>query len=101
MNINIGNYNFYGPFASASGLQNQSGVYAILGRNGDSEQWKVVDIGESARVQERVANHDRASCWNRKGHSRIAAAAYYCAEPQRMNVERVLRSQFDPPCGDR
>ena len=101
MGITIGNYNFDGPFAAASSLKNQSGVYAILGRRSNGDRWIVVDIGESERVRERVENHDRVSCWNHQGHSHLAAAAHYCAEGQRMSVERALRNQFNPPCGDK
>ncbi|GAB4364101.1 MAG: hypothetical protein Kow0060_21090 [Methylohalobius crimeensis] len=101
MGINIGNYNFEGPFTTTANLKNQSGVYAILGRNFTSERWKVVDIGESAAVRDRVDNHDRATCWKRRGHSQLTAAVYYCAQQPRMRIEQELRNQFNPPCGDR
>ena len=101
MAITIGKYNFQGPFGSTPNLKNQSGVYAILGRNSQPESWTVVDIGESGTVRERVENHDRAPCWKRQGYSQLAAAAYYCPEAQRMRIEQELRAQFNPPCGDR
>tara|TARA_R110002110_G_scaffold62939_4_gene175260 strand:+ start:461 stop:766 length:306 start_codon:yes stop_codon:yes gene_type:complete len=101
MSITIGNYNFEGPYDSAAQLQNRSGVYAILGRSGSADQWKMVDIGESSGVSERVNNHDRAPCWKGRGYRHLSAAAYYCAERERMAVERVLRTQYNPPCGDR
>ncbi len=101
MAINIGNYNFEGPFSNSNDLRKQSGVYVILGRNADSETWKVVDVGESEDVQERVANHDRADCWKRQGYRQLAAAAYYCDERTRTRIEQELRAQFNPPCGDR
>ena len=101
MGITIGKYNFQGPFSSTSSLKNQSGVYAILGRNSQSERWAVVDIGESGTVRERVENHDRTSCWKRRGYNQLAAAAYYCPKAQRMRIEQELRAEFNPPCGDR
>ena len=101
MGINIGKYNFQGPFSSTSSLKNQSGVYAILGRNSQSERWTVVDIGESGTVRDRVENHDREPCWKRQGYRQLAVAAYYCPEAQRMKIEQELRNQYDPPCGDR
>lgn len=100
MTIQIGRYNFDGPHTSTNALRKQSGVYAILGNNGSGDNWAVVDIGESEDVQERVANHDRAPCWKGQGHRVLAAAAYYVAERQRMQIEQELRVQYNPPCGD-
>ena len=101
MAITIGKYNFEGPFTSTNDLRKQSGVYAILGRNTDSETWKVVDVGESGDVQERVASHDRADCWKRQGYRLLTVAAYYCGERDRTRIEQELRAQYNPPCGDR
>lgn len=101
MAIKIGSYNFDGPHTSTSALRKQSGVYAILGNSGNGNSWAVVDIGESEDVQERVENHDRAPCWKGQKHSVLAAAAYYAAERQRMQIEQELRATLNPPCGDR
>jgi len=101
MAIRIGNYNFEGPFENSASLKRQSGVYCILGRNSDAEQWKVVDIGEAGDVQERVATHDRSECWKRRGYRQLAVAVYYCDERTRIQVEKELRAQYNPPCGDR
>ena len=101
MGINIGKYGFDGPYANTDSLKAQSGVYAILGRGADQDQWKVVDIGESENLRDRVANHDRSDCWKRQGHRTLAVAGYYCDERTRMAVESELRAQFNPPCGKR
>lgn len=101
MTISIGRYNFDGPFSDPGSLRAQSGVYAVLGRNSDSERWNVVDVGESENVRDRVANHDRADCWKRQGYRQLAYAAYYCDQRTRTQVEQELRKQFNPPCGDR
>jgi hypothetical protein len=100
MAIQIGKYNFEGPYSDASSLRDQSGVYAILGSDGSSP-WNVVDVGESDQVRTRVMNHDRSDCWKRQRHARLAYAAYYCNESDRMRIEQELRAQFKPPCGDR
>jgi hypothetical protein len=99
MSITIGNLNFDGPFAGSSQLQSRSGVYAILGR--DTGDWIVVDIGESGDVKDRVANHDRGVQWQARGHATLNVAAYYCDEATRMKVEKQLRQQYNPACGDR
>lgn len=100
MAIQIGNFNFEGPFRDPASLRDQSGVYTVLGGNG-TNTWKIVDIGESAQVQSRVPSHDRANCWNRNRGSGLAYAAYYCSERDRMRVEQELRAKYNPPCGDR
>lgn len=100
MAIQIGNYNFDGPFSNSNDLKNVSGVYAILGGNGISN-WNVVDIGESEGVRDRVANHDRAVCWTGRKHPKLAAAALYVPQAQRVKIEQELRAKFNPPCGDR
>jgi len=101
MAIKIGSYNFDGPHTNTNALRKQSGVYAILGNNGSSNSWAVVDIGESEDVQDRVDKHDRAECWKKQGHRVLTAAAYYVAEQQRMQIEQELRATLNPPCGDR
>lgn len=101
MSIKIGNYNFEGPYTSTNSLKNQSGVYAILGKNSQDQNWNTVDIGESATVRDRVDHHDRQNCWNKQGYSTLAAAVYYCNEQQRMRIEQELRQQYNWPCGDR
>lgn len=100
MAIQIGGYNFEGPYESTTDLREQSGVYAVLGGNG-SGTWDVVDIGESQGVRSRVETHDRADCWKRRGHAKLACAPLYCSERDRMRVEQELRAKFKPPCGDR
>jgi hypothetical protein len=99
MSINIGNLSFDGPFSNPSELQAKSGVYAILGR--DTGNWIVVDVGESGNVQDRVSNHDRKMQWQGCGHATLGVAAYYCDAGTRMTVEKQLRGQFNPRCGDR
>lgn len=100
MAIPIGKHNFEGPFRDPATLRDQSGVYAVLGGNGENS-WKIVDIGESEQIRSRVSNHDRADCWNRNRGNGLAYAAYYCNERERMRIEQELRAQYKPPCGDR
>jgi hypothetical protein len=99
MTIPIGRYTFEGPFSYTSSLKSQSGVYAILTPSGGS--YKVLDIGESENVRTRIENHDRQPCWNRNKNGSIFYAAYYCGATNRMLIERELRNQFNPPCGER
>jgi hypothetical protein len=99
MAITIGNLSFDGPFSDPAQLLARSGVYAILGGGGGN--WKVVDVGESGDVKDRVANHDRKLQWQKTGHATLSVAAFYCNAATRMTVEKQLRDQYKPTCGDR
>jgi len=59
----------------------------------------VLDVGESANVQERVANHDRVDQWESNRKDGLFFSASYCGEGDRMTMESELRDYFDPPCG--
>lgn len=105
MAIQIGNYNFHGPYShhpreGCGDLQAQSGVYVALGRAVDGK-WHVLDVGESGNVWERVKTHDRTPCWIKHAHREVAIAAIYVPEAQRMLIERELRNQYNPRCGER
>lgn len=99
MSIQVGNYHAEGPFSNTASLQARSGVYVILGRLHQATNWNVVDVGESGDLRERVTNHDRTMCWRGQGHSELAVAAIYADQPNRMQIERELRLEYNPPCG--
>lgn len=100
MAIQLKSYPFDGPFDHTGPLSSQSGVYAILGKRPADTQYRVLDIGESHSVRNRVENHDREPYW--KGQRLpLYVAAYYCNEATRMKVEQELRAWFNPPCGKR
>lgn len=97
MSFRIGQYAFEGLFAIPAYLNDQSGVYAIV----DSSNYQVLDIGESGGVRSRVETHDRADQWRRNCQGSVQYAALYCDGSNRMRIERELRAQFSPRCGDR
>ncbi|WP_298936874.1 hypothetical protein [uncultured Ruegeria sp.] len=99
MSIQVGNYHADGPFGNADDLQARSGVYVILGRGNGVTTWNVVDVGESANIRERVANHDRAPCWRGQSHAELTVAGIYADQHNRMLIEKELRGTFNPPCG--
>ncbi|HQD91438.1 MAG TPA: hypothetical protein PLP71_10555, partial [Syntrophomonadaceae bacterium] len=58
----------------------------------------------SAFGQVRVAVTDRSSCWALNQQGDIVYAAYYTPHiPQsgRIKIEQELRTQYNPPCGER
>jgi len=102
MSINIGKYAFEGPYKSMGSLQDKSGVYAILCDGG--QNYKLIDVGESATVKTRVEGHDRKDCWKRNCSSTIEYAALYTPNAQqagRMAIEQEIRKQYQPPCGEK
>jgi len=102
MSIEICGYRFKGPYELDTGtgsLKNRSGVYVILDHNSSGESWKVIDVGESSNIQDRVEDHDRRDCWYRQRCSYLEIAVYYCRESERMRVEQRVRNKYNPPCG--
>jgi len=102
MSINIGSYEFEGPYLSTDKLQNRSGVYAIHCK--DSEQYLLIDIGESEDVKERVKNHDRKDCWTKNCKGTLTVSVLYTPnlkQEGRKEIEQELRDDYNPPCGER
>lgn len=108
MAINIGNYTFEGPYAFQNNnvptewLEDRSGVYVILDYH--TNLYHVLDVGESAEVRTRIANHDRHNCWLQHRQGQLAVAVLYTPNKQqtgRMNIEQELRREYNPPCGER
>lgn len=98
--MNILNNTFEGPYANESFLKDQSGVYVILGKNGGTD-WHIVDVGESARLKNRVETHDRRTCWASRGFNTLGVAVHYTTESSRMYLANQIRLQLNPPCGER
>ncbi len=100
MSISIAGYSFSGTFSSPSSLKNQSGVYVIVCRRGEDQY--LTDVGEAARVRERVEGHERKGCWRERCDGTIRFAALYTPKMQRAErreIEQEIRRAYDPPCG--
>ena len=96
MTINLGSYNFEGPFSDPGALEDRSGVYVILGRNKWSGRWEVIDVGDSSLVAQRVINHNHTERWQEKSNV-IGYCAYYCEKRERECMARELVRWYDPP----
>jgi len=95
-------YTWDGAFTDPNKLEDRSGIYVIWCKNG--EDWKVLDVGESATVKTRVLGHDRAGCWARNCRGTIYYTAHYTPGLQqtgRIEIEQRIRSITNPPCGER
>lgn len=102
MSINLATYTFEGPYRAIASLRNSAGVYAILDNTDDG--YSILDIGESAMVQNRIQYHDRISCWTAHANGTLFSAVLYTpllGEHGRRVIEHKLRIAYRPACGDR
>jgi len=76
----------------------RSGVYIVHdGRN-------VLDVGQSSKVGQRLAGHERRSCWSDHARGPVQVQVVWTPGKQsagRRAVEREIRERLDPDCGDR
>ena len=91
---------FEGPFTNIYSLKSESGVYVILGRK-NINSLHIIDVGESENIYSRVINHERQSCWQEQRQSLLLFAVCYINENERITLERKIRKQYDPPCGEK
>lgn len=94
--INIGNYQFEGPFhEAATSFNDVAVVYVILDLAN-----KVIDIGETDRLKYRLTGHERRSCWEWNCNKNIYIAALRVDDQEkRLVIEKMLRDTYDPVCG--
>ncbi len=101
MTKNILGYSFEGPFQKDSGaIGNQPGVYVVY----DNAGTKVVDVGQSETLADRLSDHDREDCWKQNGWSSNEdnIYVYYVdSKADRDIVEQSTRTVFKPSCGER
>lgn len=102
----IWDYTFDGAYLSPDQLQPQPGVYIVWGVDGDI--WTPLDAGESEDVKNRLKTHDRKPDWKRCNKGTFYYSATYIQDKnygrddaRRRIVERIIRSQVNPLCGDR
>jgi len=101
MSLTVEKYTFEGPYTSANSLEERSGVYLIVCKNGGN--YNPVDVGESAQVKSRVENHDRGPCWKKSCFSTLMVAVLYTPNLQqagRRRIEKEIRNMYDFPCGE-
>ena len=94
------------PITQADKLKNAPGVYVIWCRSSSTssrDTLTLIDVGQSDNVRDRVMSHDRKDCWSKHCHqeSLKVAAIYIKDEQQRLNLEKQIREQYQPPCGER
>ena len=93
---------FEGAWTTPDSLESRAGVYVIWCKTGDI--WKVLDVGESHDVKDRVLNHDRKDCWERHCSGSIYYSVTYTPnlqQPGRKKIEKKIRDLTSPPCVER
>jgi hypothetical protein len=118
MSINMGGYDFDGPYNDPDEIKEELGVYVVLCLV-DGMPHYVLDIGTAeestaptrrdpfARVVTRTGNlrhrlksHDRKDCWRKNIHGTIGYAVRYIYNTnERFDVERELQWKLDYACG--
>lgn len=96
--INVAGYEFSGPFFHTRPFQKDfSCVYVIM-----NSLNKVIDVGQTQSVNNRIIDHERKSCWYRYGCNESGLYILRIEpESQRLIIERLIRNTYFPPCGDR
>lgn len=119
--IDIGGYEFEGPYTDTEPLKRKSGVYIIVDLV-DGDPRCVLDIGTSSQIRKRLSGyHDRQDCWREHKQGKIGYCvkytkgstdinAYDYAPPavrksddetrkERLIIEDELFWKYDVPCG--
>lgn len=105
MTIRIHNYNAYGPYSLSSIAESElpvfPGVFVILGDIEGTDDWKVLDVGQTKNLKQRFQyNDERVQSWQRQGFDKIGVGVIYQKNyKSRLRMEKDLRDFFDPPCG--
>ena len=96
-------YTFDGPYSDTDDLKDESGVYVVVCNKSGS--YDPLDVGEAAKVKNRIETHTRKKCWSDNCKESIECAVYYIVygkKPSRMEVEQDIRKNDDYnfPCGE-
>ncbi len=102
-------FNGYWREPNIGGLPANSGIYCVYGCVYDSAKGevsisKLIYIGESHNVQNRVANHEKWDEWRRKlmsGEQLCFNAALIGGEADRQQAEAAMIHKHKPPCNSK
>lgn len=83
---------FHGPFALNTPFHPVPGVYVVM------SQTKVVDVGQTENLKQRMACHERESCWRLNAANQLYFTII-SSKDERLQVESALRLKHQPSCG--
>ncbi len=101
MGFELKGYSFEGPFSSATYLEDEPGVFAVLCRQ--FEKNHLVDIDEAENVRTRIDDHENSGCWRRNCESSLIYAVLYTPgldSKERENIVDEIRDEYNPVCGE-
>jgi len=102
-----------GPYVDPADVTGRAGIYMVIaGQRGPDGGWllstyELLDIGQSGKGADRLADHDREDCWKRNKPANSTVLFKFAAMPSedydktdRRIVECCLRADHRPlPCG--
>jgi hypothetical protein len=80
-------------------------IYVILCVIDKDGHWQVLDVGQTGELGERIDGHDRIKCWGEHCPNGNIWVCFYpmpsstYSKEDRLDVEKKLRSDLNPPCG--
>ncbi len=95
--MNIGGYEFIGPYTLNTNFRDVGAVYVIKSSN------DVLDVGQTDNLGERLPDHDRKDCWLENANEQDIDIYIHTdnSEESRLSKESQLRNTLNPSCGDR
>ena len=105
MPLKIHKYNAYGPYTLSTIAESDipvfPGVFVILGDIEGTDNWKVLDVGQTKNLRQRFSyNDERVQSWKKQGFNNIGVGVIFQKNyKSRLRMEKDLRDHFDPPCG--
>ena len=104
--VTIGNLAFQCVRLSEADFKDIAAIYVIICVDKDGI-WKVLDVGQTGELGERIDNHDRKKCWKDNCPNKNIWVCIYkmpsdkYTKQDRLDLEKKLRDQYNPPCGKR
>jgi len=104
--VTIEGKNFQCVRLADADFNNIAAIYVIICVAKDSS-WTVLDVGQSGELGDRIDNHDRRQCWlNNCPNKNVWVCIYPMpskdySKQDRLDLERELRDELNPPCGKR
>jgi len=95
--IKINGYNFEGPYDFVNTNFNEvPRVYAIV------EQNKLIYVGITDNLKERMANHHKENCWRKNiSTTNCLYVLRVDSENDRQIIERGIIDKYNPICNDK
>jgi hypothetical protein len=105
-NVTIGGQTFVCVALKDADFRDVAAIYVILCVQ-EGGKWKILDVGQTGELGQRIDSHDRRSCWERNCPNKNIWVCVYpmptskYTKEDRLKFEKALRAQYKPPCGER